>query len=316
MNALQGKKIALLGYGNQGRAQAMNLRDSGVQVEIGARPGKGWDAARQDGFSVSTFREAAERGQVLMFLLPDQVIPLVYQDLSDLFQNGQREVGFSHGYAYHFGGITKFPQAGYFLVGPKGAGAILREHYESGSGLPGVFAVESPREETRLIGLAYAKAVGVGTPTLLETTFQEETECDLFGEQVVLCGGILELMEAAFETLVKNGNSREMAFFECCFEAKMILDLWMKVGPAELSKKISPTAFYGGTTRGKRLIDAKVREKMDEVFQEIRRGDFSREWKSEADNNFPKLKQRSQELQGAGLEQTFQILKNQLQKSH
>lgn len=302
-------KIAILGYGNQGRAHALNLRDSGCQVIVGARPGNGFELAKKDGFTPKSICEAAEEAQVVLFLLPDLIIPEVYRELSYLFSEGQRDIGFCHGYAYHLGGIEKFPKTGYFLVGPKGAGVVLRETFQNGKSLPGVFAIVSPRKETRELALAYAKAVGISEKTLIETTFQEETECDLFGEQVVLCGGILELMESAFQVLIEKGQTPEMAFFECCYEAKLILDVWMKEGPQGLSKKISPTAFFGGLTRGRRLIDENTREKMRAMFDEIRSGHFSAEWKAEAQAGFPTLEKRLQEQSQSELQKTYDRLK-------
>ena len=307
-------KVAILGYGNQGRAQALNLRDSGWDVVVGARPGKGWELAQKDGFAPVDFREASVQSQAMMFLLPDLVISEVYEDLADLFSKGQREVGFSHGYAYVFGGISHFPQTGYFLVGPKGAGLLLRENFQLKKGLPGVIAVASPNATTKELALAYAKGIGLNSQTLLETTFQEETECDLFGEQVVLCGGILELMESAFQVLVEEGHTPEMAFYECCFEAKLILDLWMKEGPKGLSKKISPTAFFGGLTRGRRIIDQNTKDKMRAMFKEIRTGKFSKEWGKEALAHYPLLTQRLQEQESSLLEKTFHQLKPRWEK--
>lgn len=306
---LNQKKIAILGYGNQGRAHALNLRDSGCEVVVGARTGKGFEAAQNDGLRPTSIFEAAKESQVLMFLLPDLVIPEVYSELSPLFSEGQREVGFAHGYAYHFGGIEKFSKTGYFLIGPKGAGVVLREAYQNHKTLPGVFAVVSPRQETRELALAYANAVGISSRALIETTFQEETECDLFGEQAVLCGGILELMESAFQVLIEKGHTPEMAFFECCYEAKMILDVWMKEGPSGLSQKISPTAFFGGLTRGRRLIDNNTREKMSVLFDEIRSGRFSADWKEEAQKGFPTLEKRLQEQKSSKLQKTYDRLK-------
>lgn len=309
LEALQNKKIGILGYGNQGRAHALNLRDSGIEVIVGSRSGKGFEQALTDGFSPVELEQAAKDSQVLVFLLPDQIIPEVYGKLAYLFKNGEREVGFSHGYAYQFGAIERYPKTGYFLVGPKGAGAILRANFVSGEGLPGVFAVESPKKETRAVCLSYAKAIGLAKTTLLETSFKEETECDLFGEQAVLCGGIMELMEAAFETLVKNGNSPEMAFFECCYEARMILELWMKFGPEELSRRISPTAFFGGLTRGRRIIDSEAKKRMEVIFEEIRNGQFQKEWREEVEKGYPHLESRRRILKDSALEKTYQSLK-------
>lgn len=307
------KPIAILGYGNQGRAHALNLRDSGCQVRVGARPGVGFELARKDGFEPMPFETACEQSQILMFLLPDLVIPSVYQQLIPFFNGGQREVGFCHGYAYHFGKIEKFSKTGYFLAGPKGAGVLLRDTFERGKTLPGVLAIDSPRKETREIAVAYARAVGLAYETLVETTFAEETECDLFGEQVVLCGGLLELMETAFEVLVESGQTPEMAFLECCYEAKLILDLWLHEGPANLYRKISPTAFYGGMTRGRRLVDASSREKMRQALQEIKKGQFSAEWEQEALAGFPQLRARQKSAQESLLEKTYQALKHRLQ---
>lgn len=308
---LKDKKIAILGYGNQGRAQALNLRDSRFSVLIGSREGKGFDQALQDGFKPLTLRQAAEESDILMFLLPDLVIPSVYSDLSDLFSQGQRVVGFSHGYAFQFGGIERFSKTSYFLVGPKGAGAVLRKFYQEGKTLPGVLAYVSPDPTaTRELAGAYAKAIGISEKCLVETTFQEETECDLFGEQAVLCGGILELMEAAFEVLIEKGHSPQMAFLECCYEAKLILDLWMSEGPSQLSQKISPTAFYGGWTRGKRLINEETKNQLRVIFDEIRGGQFSKEWEGEASQGYPQLKARLRQQTGSLLEKTYFELKN------
>jgi len=308
---LKNKKIAILGYGNQGRAQALNLRDSGFSVLIGSREGKSFDQALQDGFKPLNLRQASEASDILIFLLSDLVISSVYVELADLFSQGQRAVGFSHGYAFQFGGIERFCKTSYFLVGPKGAGAVLRKFYQEGKKLPGVLACVSPDPtSTRELAKAYAKAIGISEKCLVETTFQEETECDLFGEQAVLCGGILELMESAFEILVEKGHSPQMAFLECCYEAQLILDLWMSEGPSNLSQKISPTAFYGGWTRGKRLINHEVRSQMRALFDEIRGGAFSKEWEREASQGYPQLKARLHQQKGSLLEKTYFELKN------
>jgi len=307
---LFGKKIGILGYGNQGRAQALNLRDSGYSVLVGAREGRGYQQAVQDGFTPRSFRQVAQEVDILMFLLPDHVIPEQYGILKDCLMSGEKEVGFSHGYAIHFGGLEKFSKTGYFLVGPKGAGVILRDEFQKGKGLPGVFAVSSPRAETRQVAIEYAHGIGILKSALFETTFQEETECDLFGEQTVLCGGILDLMEAAFQTLVKKGHSPQMAFFECCYEAKRILDLWLQKGPSGLSSSISPTAFFGGITRGKRLINERTIQELEVIFDEIRSGRFSQEWELEVKNGFPVSRVRANSEKVSLLQKTYDSLKD------
>lgn len=311
MADLQGKTVAILGYGNQGRAQALNLRDSGVNVVIGARPGRGATQAETDGFTPIPFSDAVMISQVVCFLLPDQVISEVFKSLQPALKG--KHVGFSHGFAYVFGDVPKDPEIGYFLAGPKGAGALLRQEYLAGPGLPGVFAVESKLAETREIALAYCKAVGIANRCLIETSFREETECDLFGEQVVLCGGIPRMMEMAFDTLVANGHSPEMAFFECCYEARLILELWMKNGPGGLSKRISPTAFYGGLERAKDILpEESSKKEFQKIFDSIRSGAFAKELMKEASDGFPVSKAEQSRLSQTLLEETYQKLKDKI----
>lgn len=308
LDPLIGKTIGILGYGNQGRAQALNLKQSGMDVRVGAALGtKGRRQAEVDGFAPESLEECALQADIAVLLLPDEVIGPVHEDLAGSLAG--KSVGFSHGFAYHFGTFEKLDSCEYFLVNPKGAGFMLRRAVEQGESLPGVFSVpKGSKPETRTIAMAYAKAIGCGEVYLHETSFAEETECDLFGEQAVLCGGIMELMSAGFETLVNNGHSEEMAFFECCFEAKLILDLWMAHGPAGLSEKISPTAFYGGLTRGRRLINEQTRREMQKVFEEIRSGDFAKEWLAEVKAGKKSLKQAHQAQLKSRLEATFQRL--------
>lgn len=309
LEPLRRKTVAVLGYGNQGRAHALNLRDSGVTVLVGARKGDGSDKAKEDAFPVLSVEEAVTRAEVVMFLLPDQVIPGVYGAVAARPGLKGKLVGFAHGFAYHFGFIEKIPGCEYFLVGPKGAGAILRANFEKGAGLPGVFALsEGASPESRELCLAYAKGIGVATSVLIETSFKEETECDLFGEQSVLCGGILQLMENAFEILVENGHTPEMAFFECCFEARTILELWMKYGPKGMAERISPTAFYGGLTRGRRIITAETRKEMEKVFAEVRSGKFAQEWMKEVELGTPALLEERRRLANSPLNAVYQSL--------
>lgn len=305
---LQALTVAVLGYGNQGRAQALNLRDSGVRVLVGGRPGKSLDLAKAEGFTILGNAEAARLADIIMLLLPDQTIGQIYGEIRGELTT-KKAVGFAHGFAYHFRQLGSLAPCAHFLVGPKGAGAILRKKFEQGGGLPGVFALgENATDQTRQWALAYAKAIGVATSVLIETTFQQETESDLFGEQSVLCGGIQQLMETAFETLVEQGIAPEMAFFESCYEAKLILDLWVAHGPSGMAAKISPTAFYGGTTRGKRLVGEATKREMTRIFQEIRSGEFAREWLDEVRNGTPRLAAERARLNDSLLEKTYRQL--------
>lgn len=304
LDIIRSQKVAILGYGNQGRAQALNLRDSGVQVTVGARSGVGHQLALKDGFHPVSFEQAIQSCQVIMYLFPDQVIPEIYRQTREHL-NRQHTIGFAHGFCYHFKWIEPLQECHYFLVGSKGAGAVLRDAFERGSGLPGVYALSEENEPLENLVKSYAAAVGLTTHLLLKTTFQEETECDLFGEQSVLCGGLLELMESAFETLVSEGLTPEMAFLECCYEAKTIVELWIKNGPLGVTQKISPTAFYGGLSRGKRLIDDKTKQEMKAIFQEIRSGKFAQEWAQEVRDGEKSLHTERHRIANSLLQSTF-----------
>lgn len=310
LRPLENKKVAILGYGNQGRAHALNLRDSGVDTSVFSREGESLEQARKDGFEPRPLKETVEQSDVLLFLFPDQVIPTVYHSVEALLKKGRKTIGFAHGFAYHFGYISVLPECGYFLVGPKGAGSILREQYEAGKTLPGVFALgKGASTETREICLAYAKAIGVGGDCLLETTFQEETETDLFGEQAVLCGGLPALIEAAFNSAVAKGTSPEMAFFECCYEAKLILDLLLKYGPKGMASRISPTAFYGGMQAGRLLVDDTTKGKINSILKRIQNAEFAKEWMSEVEEGQPRAREEKHRIGESLLEKTFQKLK-------
>jgi ketol-acid reductoisomerase len=314
LESLQSKTVAILGYGNQGRAHALNLRDSGVSVLVGARAeGKGWKQAQADGFPPLSFAEAAAQAHVIAFLLPDQIIAPVFRDLAPVLEKETKWIGFAHGFAYYFGGVPQLPNCGYFLAAPKGAGALLRARFEAGQGLPTVFAVANGScEATRKIAEAYARAIAGKTPFIRETTFQLETEGDLFGEQVVLVGGILELMRSAFETLVRNGHPPEMAFFDVCQEVQATVDLFLSSGPVGITEKISPTALYGAATRGPRVIGEKAKEEMQKIFEEIRTGTFANELLEEFKAGSVHLKSAKERDRDSTWEKAFQTTQKSL----
>lgn len=313
LETLQSKRVAVLGYGNQGRAQALNLRDRGILATIGARrEGSAWERAEKDGFAPVTFSEAA-RADVVMFLLPDQSIAPVMRDLIPILEDSNKWIGFAHGFAYQFGGVPRLPHCQYFLVAPKGAGAMLRARFEAGEGLPTTYAVApGSSDHTRALAREYAGAIAGKTAFLEETTFALETEGDLFGEQAVLVGGLMELMRAAFETLVKNGHPPEMAFFDVCQEVQVTVDLFLKYGPGGMAEKISPTALYGAATRGPRIIDDRTREQMQRMFAEVRSGAFAEEFLEEIRRGGKLLEARKQELTHSQWNRAFQSLREKL----
>ena len=280
LSLLKDKTVAILGYGSQGHAQAQNLRDSGVQVVIGQRPGSpNYDLAVGHGFEPLPIEEATKRGQLVNILLPDEV-------QGDVYRNQIREqlspgdvLMCSHGFNVHFGQVEPPEGVDLLLVAPKGPGHLVRSEFESGGGVPCLIAVnEGASEETKKLGLAYAKGIGGTRGGVLETTFAEETETDLFGEQVVLCGGVSELVKAAFETLVDAGYQPEMAYFECLHELKLIVDLFYQGGLSYMRYSVSNTAEFGDYTRGPRVVNAEARAEMKKILHEIQTGQFAREW--------------------------------------
>lgn len=289
LGVLKEKVIAIVGYGNQGHAQAQNLRDSGLKVIVGELEGSpGWMRAKEAGFEVETAKKAAQKANIIQILVPDEFQAKLYQtDILPLLKKGNA-LGFSHGFNIHFHQIVPPQWVDVFMVAPKGPGVLLRRTYEEGKGVPCLIAIEQDASGlAKEIALAYAKGIGGTRAGVIETTFREETETDLFGEQVVLCGGVTALIKAGFETLVEAGYQPEMAYFECLHELKLIVDLLQESGLSGMRSAISNTAQYGDLTRGPRIITQKTREEMRKILQEVQSGQFAREWIMENQTNQP-----------------------------
>jgi ketol-acid reductoisomerase len=281
--ALEGLRIAVIGYGSQGRGQALNLRDSGCNVAIGLRPnGPSWKQAVEDGWTPVEPAVAAEGADVVVMLAPDMTQPRLYREtIAPRLKPGALLL-FSHGFNIHYGQIQPAGDVDVTMVAPKGPGSLVRRQYEEGRGVPCLLAVHrdaSGKAFERT--LAYAQAIGGTRAAVLETTFREETETDLFGEQAVLCGGVTELIVAGWETLTKAGYSPEAAYFECLHEMKLIVDLIHEGGIAKMLQFVSETAKYGDLSRGSRVIDEHAREAMQKILAEIQSGEFAKEWVGE-----------------------------------
>ncbi len=289
LGVLKEKVIAIVGYGNQGHAQAQNLRDSGFKVIVGELEGSpGWMRAKEAGFEVETAKKAAQKANIIQILVPDEFQAKLYQtDILPLLKKGNA-LGFSHGFNIHFHQIVPPQWVDVFMVAPKGPGVLLRRTYQEGKGVPCLIAIEQDASGlAKEIALAYARGIGGTRAGVIETTFREETETDLFGEQVVLCGGVTALIKAGFETLVEAGYQPEMAYFECLHELKLIVDLLQESGLSGMRSAISNTAQYGDLTRGPRIITQKTREEMRKILQEVQSGQFAREWIMENQTNQP-----------------------------
>ena len=288
LSVLDGKKIAVIGYGSQGRGQALNLRDSGLDVIIGLRPGKSWKSASEDGFKVYPVSEAVKLAHVIQILLPDEMQSAVYRAEIMPHMSDDKCLMFSHGFNIHYGQIVPPPTVDVFMVAPKGPGHMVRRQYEEGKGVPALIAIHQDASgNARNLALAYAKGIGATRAVVLETTFREETETDLFGEQAVLCGGTTSLIKAGFETLVDAGYEPEMAYLEILHELKLIVDLIYEGGFTKMRGSISNTAQYGDLTRGPRVIGPDVYVAMQEILAEIQSGEFAREWMLENMVNRP-----------------------------
>ena len=289
---LKPKRIAIIGFGSQGRPQALNLRDGGYQVEIGLRAGSpSRTRAETERLPVADLASAARSADVIVLLIPDELQPVVYdQDIRPNLKPGAY-LGFAHGFAIHYRKIVPAADTNVFLVAPKGIGPMVRQQYQAGAGAAALIAIhQDPSGDTRNIALAYAAGLGCGRTGILETTFREETETDLFGEQAVLCGGLTELIRAGFDTLVAAGYSPELAYFECLHEVKLIADLIHQRGITGMRASISNTAAYGDLTRGRRVIGPATRQAMQALLAEIQSGAFAEEWLAEQAAGKPRMK--------------------------
>jgi ketol-acid reductoisomerase len=280
LDLLAGKTIAIIGYGSQGHAHALNLKDSGMNVIVGLYPGsKSAAKAQAAGLTVKSVADAAKAADLLMILLPDEVQKTVYKNEIEPNLEAGNVLAFAHGFNVHFGQVVPPPDVDVIMVAPKGPGHIVRRTYEQGQGVPCLFAVyQNASGQARDRAMAYAKGIGGTRAGILETTFREETETDLFGEQAVLCGGLSALIKAGFETLVEAGYQPELAYFECLHEVKLIVDLIVEGGLAKMRDSISNTAEYGDYTRGPRIVNEQTKAEMQKILQEIQTGQFAREF--------------------------------------
>ncbi|MFC0557842.1 ketol-acid reductoisomerase [Halalkalibacter alkalisediminis] len=287
---LKGKKVAVIGYGSQGHAHSLNMRESGQDVIVGLRPGKSWDKAVEDGFEVFTVREAAAQADLIMILLPDELQPTVYKNEIEPELTEGKTLAFAHGFNIHFNQIVPPSNVDVFLAAPKGPGHLVRRVFEEGGGVPGLIAVyQDATGQAKDIALAYAKQIGSARAGVLETTFQEETETDLFGEQAVLCGGASALVKAGFETLVEAGYQPEVAYFECLHELKLIVDLMYEGGLETMRYSISDTAQWGDYVAGPQIVTEDTKKAMKKVLTDIQTGKFAKGWILENQANRPEF---------------------------
>jgi ketol-acid reductoisomerase len=313
LEILRGKKIAVIGYGSQGHAHALNLRDSGLDVRVGLRPGKSWDKAEDDGVKVMTVAQATAEADIVMILVNDEFQAALYQEqIRENLQPGNA-IAFGHGFNIHFGQIVPPKEVDVFMCAPKGPGHLVRRIYLEGKGVPCLIAIhQDATHQAKSIALAYARGIGGTRAGVLETTFKEETETDLFGEQAVLCGGTTALVKAGFETLVAAGYQPEIAYFECLHELKLIVDLMYEAGIAGMRYSISDTAQYGDMTRGPRLIDDSVRERMQGLLRDIQAGEFAKEWILENRANRPVFRALAAQDENHPIEQVGRQLRSMM----
>ena len=312
LSLLRPKKIAILGFGSQGHAHALNLRDSGMDVRVGLRKGSpSWEKAEKQGLKVFDTAEAARQAEIIMILVPDEMASEIYEkEIAPALKPG-KYVAFGHGFNIHFGFVKPPKDVNVFMIAPKGPGHLVRSEYTKGRGVPCLLAVQQdPSGDSKKIGLAYGAAIGGARAAVIETTYKEETETDLFGEQSVLCGGLTELIRAGFETLVEAGYAPEMAFFECCHEVKLIVDLIYEGGISNMRYSISNTAEYGDMSRGKKVIGPETRKAMKQILADIQSGKFANEWIAEYRAGLPNFKRMRAEGEKHPIEEVGRKLRS------
>ncbi|EJX1717699.1 ketol-acid reductoisomerase [Staphylococcus aureus] len=312
-DALQGKKIAVVGYGSQGHAHAQNLKDNGYDVVIGIRPGRSFDKAKEDGFDVFPVAEAVKQADVIMVLLPDEIQGDVYKNEIEPNLEKHNALAFAHGFNIHFGVIQPPADVDVFLVAPKGPGHLVRRTFVEGSAVPSLFGIQQGASgQARNIALSYAKGIGATRAGVIETTFKEETETDLFGEQAVLCGGVSKLIQSGFETLVEAGYQPELAYFEVLHEMKLIVDLMYEGGMENVRYSISNTAEFGDYVSGPRVITPDVKENMKVVLTDIQNGNFSNRFIEDNKNGFKEFYKLREEQHGHQIEKVGRELREMM----
>jgi ketol-acid reductoisomerase len=301
---LEAKKIAILGYGSQGHAHALNLSDSGMNVRVADRKGsKSWEQAKNDGLELGTVTEVSQWADVIMMLLPDQYQKEVYDSQVAPHLKSGDTLAFAHGFNIHFKQIVPPAEMNVMMIAPKGPGHLVRRTFQDGKGVPCLFAVhQDPSGTTKNLALAWTRGIGGTRAGAIETTFKDETETDLFGEQAVLCGGSAELIKAGFETLVEAGYPPELAYFECLHEMKLIVDLYYEGGLSLMNYSVSDTAEYGGMTRGSRIITDQTRAEMKRILKDVQNGEFAKEWIKESAEGQPEMTKLRADTQAHDIE--------------
>ncbi|WP_436875727.1 ketol-acid reductoisomerase [Mammaliicoccus sciuri] len=312
-DALQGKKITVVGYGSQGHAHAQNLKDNGYDVVIGIRPGKSFDQAKEDGFEVYPVDEAVKQSDVVMILLPDEIQGQVYKEEIEPNLDEGNALVFAHGFNIHFKVIQPPANVDVFLVAPKGPGHLVRRTFTEGSAVPALYAVyQDATGKATQLALSYAKGIGATRAGVIGTSFEEETETDLFGEQAVLCGGVTKLIQSGFEILVEAGYQPEIAYFEVLHEMKLIVDLMYEGGMENMRYSISNTAEFGDYVSGERVITPDVKENMKEVLKDIQTGAFSDRFIKDNENGFEEFLRMRKEQQGHQIESVGRELRDMM----